>query len=513
MTKKRLLTIDDLVKFCSEQKFTKFSAKESGYRIAVQIPTTFEVSENSDDDHRGMIKIKCRVLLEGKNRNGSYISKDSADDAAPTIKDRPLLAYIHQLDSGEWDFESHNMNIIENEDGETEIEYVEKQIGSFSNEEPFWETDEDTKLNYLCAYAWIPEEYTKAANILRRKNGFSKSSCELSIEEMSFQAKEKYLSLDKYFVSAVTLLGSHDDGTQVNEGMQGAGVEIVDFSEQNNSVFTQNAVMEKLEEINEKLSALNINNSEGKEENQVDENVMETNEQEIVEEVQVEESAEEVATEESAEETPTEDFVEDSEVATEEKFSKTFELSHDDIRVALYALLSANEEADNEWYWISDVYDDHFVYEGWCNPQNIYDQKYTKDGDNIAFEGDRIHMNKELLTDNELAQLNAMRSNYEELQSKLQKYEDEPKKLEILESEEFSLLAGNEDFNNLKKKENYFDLSVDEVRAKADEILLNAAKAGSVNFEAKTENKTSYMKLPTDKPARTSRYGGLFKKN
>ena len=33
------------------------------------------------------------------------------------------------------------------------------------------------------------------------------------------------------------------------------------------------------------------------------------------------------------------------------KFSKTFELSHEDIRSALYQLLMPYEEADNDWYW------------------------------------------------------------------------------------------------------------------------------------------------------------------
>ena len=510
MTKKRLLTIDDLVKFCSEQKFTKFSSKEYGQRIAVQMPTTFETVEEVDDDHRGMLKIKCRLILEGKNSNGSFSSREAADAAAPTIKNRPVMAYIHQLDDGSWDFESHNMTIVENEDGEAEIEYIEKQIGSFSEEDPFWEHDDVLDRDYLCAYAYIPEEYTKACDILRTKGGKTRSSCELSIEEMAYNAKEKYLDLQKYYVSAETLLGSRDDGTEVMEGMKGCAASIVDFSEQNNSVFAHDKVIEMLEKIDQKLSSFEINNIQGKEEDQVDENVMEVNEEIVDEEVTVEESAEEeVATEEmeSTEETPSED-----ESAEEEKFSKTFELSHNDIRCGLYALLEPFEETDQDWYWISDVYDDHFVYEGFFDASHIYDQKYTRDGDNIAFEGDRIHLNKELLTDNELAELNAMRSNYEEIQNKLQKYEDEPKKVEVLESSDYALIADNEEFKALKDEKAHFDLSVDELTAKCNEILLNAAKAGAVNFEAKDEKKPVFKALPIEKPGRRGRYGGMFKK-
>lgn len=42
-----------------------------------------------------------------------------------------------------------------------------------------------------------------------------------------------------------------------------------------------------------------------------------------------------------------------------EKFVKSFELSHSDIRCALYNLLNAYEEADNDWYFINSVYDSH----------------------------------------------------------------------------------------------------------------------------------------------------------
>ena len=141
--KKRLLSIEDLVKFCEEQKLYSFNSKETGYKLSVQVPANFEVDENIDDDHRGMLKLKFRIFHTGLNRNGSYVSEDAAKNAMPTIKNRPILAYIHQLDDGSWDFESHNMEYIAHEDGTYEIEYLEKQIGSFDESEPFFEYDEE----------------------------------------------------------------------------------------------------------------------------------------------------------------------------------------------------------------------------------------------------------------------------------------------------------------------------------------------------------------------------------
>ena len=144
MAKRKLMTIEDLVKFCKEQNFTKFSSKESGYKLAVQVPTTFEIDENVDDAHRGMLKLKFRIFHTGLNRNGSFVSEDAAKDAMPTIKNRPILAAIHQLDNGEWDFEAHNYEVVVNEEtGEEEIVYIEKQVGSFDESEPFFEYDKE----------------------------------------------------------------------------------------------------------------------------------------------------------------------------------------------------------------------------------------------------------------------------------------------------------------------------------------------------------------------------------
>ena len=268
--KKKMLTVEDLYKFCLETNFAKFSAKESGYQLAVQVPTTFEIDDASDDNHRGMMRLKFRILHDGKNRNGSFVSHKSAVKASNTIADRPIMAAIHQLDDGSWDFKSHEMEIVENEDGELEVNYIEKQVGSFSSEKPFWEHDDEYDKDYLCAYGYIAEEYTKAADIIRNK-GWTKNSCELVIEEMSFNAKEKQLELNEFYLSASTLLGCEDDGTPIGEGMLGSRADIADFSVKNNSVFSQNEkVIKLLSELNEKLDGLNIDQNLRKEETMKD---------------------------------------------------------------------------------------------------------------------------------------------------------------------------------------------------------------------------------------------------
>lgn len=236
MRNKTMLTIDDLVKFCEEQKFAKFSSEDTGYKLAVKVPTTFESEDSVDENHRGMQKVKIKIFHTGKNRNKSRVSKESAERAMKTIPDRPVLGAIHQLDDGSWDFEGHEIKTVVNEEtGEKENVYNESQIGSFSSEPAFWEHDDKLDKDFVCAYAYIAEDYTKAVSILKNKNG-TKNSCELVIEELSYDSKEKILDLENFYVNASTFLGSRNDGTEIGEGMEGSRADIVDFSEEHNSV-------------------------------------------------------------------------------------------------------------------------------------------------------------------------------------------------------------------------------------------------------------------------------------
>ena len=200
-----------------------------------------------------------------------------------------------------------------------------------------------------------------------------------------------------------------------------------------------------------------------------------------------------------------------------ENFTKTFELSHNDIRSGLYALLAPYEEEDNEWYWITDVYDDHFIYEGWSS-EHLYDQKYSRDGDNIKFEGERVHLNIEYLTDSELVALNEMRSNYSQIQSKLEKYESEPEKKKILQNSDWDNIRETEAFTELLKEENHFDLSTDELSKTLNDMLLEFSKGHKIEFSSKKESepakKVGMKMLPVNKKSGVrSRYGGLFAKS
>lgn len=204
------------------------------------------------------------------------------------------------------------------------------------------------------------------------------------------------------------------------------------------------------------------------------------------------------------------------EMVENETFTRTYELSHDDVRCALYALLVPYEEADNTYYYISEVFDSYFVYESWCGG-TVYGQSYLKDEETVSFDGERYELFKELLTASEKAELEAMRSNYEAISKKLKTYEDaeiEAKKVELLNSESYASVRDSGAFSELV--EGHENISFEDLQAKCDKVLLDAVKSGtysSVNV-AEDTTKTSKKQFanPAVKKAKPSRYGKLFVK-
>jgi len=554
---KRLLTVEDLVQFCRDQKFQKFSSKETGYKLCVQAPATFEVAEN-DSDHRGMLKLKFKVFHTGLNRNGSYVSEDAAKTAMPTIKNRPVLAAIHQLDDGEWDFEGHNVKIVEDENGNQVYEYEERQVGSFSESEPFLEYDEEYDKTYICAYAYISEEYTKAAEIIRRKNG-TKNSVELSIEELSFNAKENWLSLDAFCVLGSTLLGSRKDGTEIGEGMLGSRADIADFSEKNNSVFSHDEkLIAMLEEISNKLDDLtnftiDENNQKGGnlvskfeellqkygktveditfEYESLSDEELEAKFAEVFEDTNTEEEGAEdpeptsedddvktiIENEEEEVEIPAEETPEENNYSYKYTITSTkgevyeFELSLDDINNALWSLVNDTYgEQDNCWYNVS-VYETHVIMQDWWNGKT-YKQSYKREEDNFSLTGDRVEVYANWLTADEEIALKELRSNYSAIESELNAYklaEENANKDALFTSTDYSAIAESEEFTSLSN--NHSEFSLDELKNKLDGMLLEFAKSGNLKFEqVDTGKDTGKTALPVKTASKkNSRYGTL----
>ena len=567
--KKKILTEDDLLKFCQEQKFAKFSSKDTGYQLAVKVPTTFEVDNTVDDNHRGMMKLKIRIFHTGLNRNKSYVSKESAEKAMNTIADRPVLAAIHQLDDGTWDFEGHEMEIVKDDKGNEELRYIESQVGSFSSEPAFWEHDDNLDKDYVCAYAYISEEYTRACEIIRSKQG-SKNSCELFIDELSYNAKEKYLELNDFYVNASTLLGSRDDGTEIQEGMEGSRADIADFSVKNNSVkFDKDEkLIELLENLNKTLSNFNKEQSSvqtlskeggndknmdkfnellekyGKTAEDIDFEYEDMTDEELeskfeevfgkLEEDSPSEPSNDEGTEDGNESEENPEVKEDnacggggSGTTKKKKKNNSIECSYEvdgetkkfavSLQEKIYAiqdLVNATyAEADNTYYGVS-VYEDYVVMcDYWSG--RYYKQSYTSENDNYSLIGDRVEVYAEFVTEDEQKELDAMRSNYaalKEFKETAEKNELHAKREEILNSEKYEAVSDTEAFKELVKNMDNYSLEELDKEAK----IIFADNFNMETFAAHTEkaqkNSTVKVFANVNKSKKDSRYGNLFSK-
>ena len=551
---KKILTVDDLVKFCQEQKFARFSSKDTGYQLAVKVPTTFEV-EGSDDNHRDMTKLKIKIFHTGINRNNSKVSKEAAEKAMKTIPDRPVLAAIHQLSNGDYDFAGHEIEIVHNDKtGKDEVRYIESQVGSFSSEPAFWEHDDELDKDFVCAYAYISNEYTRTSEIINRK-GYTKNSCELFIDEMAYDGKEHCLDLIDFYVSGSTLLGTSMDGNEkeIEEGMQGSRADIADFSAENNSVkFSKDEkLIELLDKLNTTLSNFNNNTIRKEEEIEVEnkENFEEVTE--TVEVTETEETTEEEVTvtenesEETVDETSEDETVDTEDETTEIKEdnacgggsgsakkkkknsiecsytvndeTKTYAVSLDEKISAIHCLVNDTyAEADNTYYGVS-VYDSYVIMQDWCSGR-YFKQSYMDENDTYTLTGDRVEVYAEFVTKDELNELNDMRSNYSTIVNELNQYkynEEFADKMTVFEDEAYTDYLETDEFKALMSKETVDKYSKEELAEKADATLGKFVK--STKTFSYTENKTkkpiASVKVFSDvnKTRKPSRYGDLFK--
>ena len=531
---KKLLTLDDLYRFYStKKKSMKFNAEKEGYNLAVQVKGRFEVV---DENEEGLMFCRVKAFHDLGNINKSYIDTDVLKTKMYSINNRPILADIIEVEDEDGnivkDFNGHSMHINEDED---KIEYVEFPVGHFVNPENIeLAYDEEHDRHFVYCDAVIYEEYTDTCDILRRRGG-TDVSVELAIRDLAFDCKNKVLKLNDFYVQGCTLLGEH-----VRPGMAGSKLSLKDFAESNNSIFSDmteeehSKLIDTLERLNTTLSKFNnIDDATasikdyGKEENNnveneklVNEEVTEVEETEetivtetesteetivVNEEETVEENPEVVEVEEETTEVTEEDTdggdvsnggeAETFEVTEEVKnFSKTFELSHEDVRSGLYALLESYEIAENDWYYICSVYDDHFVYQSMFNG-NYFGQKYIKDGDTVAFDGERYELFNMFLTASEKAQLESMRSNYSSIEAELNKYKEAEayaQREAVFNDEAYADFVETESFKKIKENINTY--SVDELRTACDLAFAKEVKnkgTFALNHEKKDEKKKS----------------------
>lgn len=524
MAKKKIMSLDDLYTYYFEKnKNITFSSNDNDACFHVVADGVLKFEKQDDDQ---FLPVHLQACHTGRNLNNYAIADDVMTKAIPSFTNKPIFGYIWADDDGVKHFHHHDMH---EEDGEVvRDEWIVGVIPETNNAQ--LKFDEDKQHNYLEVDGLIYRSIPDAADILERE-GECSCSVELEINELAYDAKEKVLTIKDFSFIGVTILGMWENGTPVEPGMEGANIGVAS-AENNNDIAASSA--EFVKQIDS-----TINTTKGEEGSRMDKfNELLTKYGKTVEDVTFEyeglsdeeleakfaeafESSDEPdnTTEPSdPEPTPSETF---SVTFTKGDKSATFEHSLNDKFTAIRDLVYATyPDDDAHWYWVEDVFEgatdaENYVIFSEDRTGVTYKQNYTFDGTDFALTGEAVEVYAMYVTSEEKTTLETMRNVYPSMNEKLQHYEDEPAKMKLLESEDYNGIRDNAEFVELNKVDAHFEMSIADVEAKANDILLKNAKAGTLNFNKHTDTTPEVGRKPiigNNRKSANGRYGNMFNK-
>lgn len=472
-----------------------------------------EIVENNKlafDD--SLIPVDIKVMHSGLNLNNSIFYDNAIEDAKESLKNKPILGYIKKVDgTDEKDFAGHEKELTINEEGLT-ITYLERPIGVIP-ETNFYSILKENDKDYVFCRGYLWKEYLNEGYEVLKNNPNKSVSMEIVVDDYEMN-EDGTINIIKYRYLGVTVLGDNYEPAMAGAEMNVLG----EFSTDKHKEF-----FKKIEELNKKLkqysSSDKTGGDEGGGENVKDEKFdKEVKEEKTVDDIQ--ENNKDVNTNEDKDTTIEENHEEI--VDNEEVFVKSFELSHEDVRIALYKLLDKVEEEDDCYYYINAVYDDYFIYSSWDDDIH-YKQGYVKTDVDVALQGERIRLFVEYLTSEELEELKKMRENYQSMSKELEelkKYKTQKEQEEFEEEQkrirEEKINHINTEYANISEKiRNMFIGKVDEYESIKDidaDMCVYIVK-NKLSFSRTTENKQPLTKVKVDKQLNKkglSPYGNLF---
>lgn len=538
---------DYLVKQGNSVNFSKDNFVGGSF-VAVGLEGVLSFAQDTSKD--GLVKAHLKAAHVGKNKNHSQITYSSMKKNLKSIKNRPILAYIHQLEiDGEQKnvFGWHAMH----EDDNGEVVYDEIPVGHVPTDaKPELVYDADKDKEYIETDVYLYEGYTKAPEILMDADGQCPVSVEIDVYDFSYDAKEKILNIDDFVFKGITILGYYEDGSTVEPAMEGANISLLNFNvdkttfeidqnstkggKDNMGLFEQlleqyNITAEDVtfehenltdEELKAKFEEM-FGNAEADptpESNFEDENPESEDEGAEGDGTEGETEPESVENEPESE---SDNTIQDDEPIKKIDNSIVYSINGKEFAVSLndkiYALATlvndTYSEADNAYYNVL-VYDKELVMVD-CWAGSAYRQSYSERAGVFSLKGDRVPVHAIYVTDTEEQKIDEIRSNYSVVCTELEKYhaaEENAKKEAIINSKEWALISDNEKFATLKA--NFAEYSVEELQNKCDAILLETVKSGAqvsnVPKDTKEKHVFSVFRIPEGQQQEVKRYGNIF---
>lgn len=146
-----------------------------------------------------------RVCYVGRNRNNSFISKETFERCMPSIYNCPIVCrYDREAD----EIGAHDMEVVKNSDGKIALVNITNPVGVIPESTNYWweeiEEDDGSIHEYLCvdALLWKRQEaYQKI-----KEDGITDESMEISVTEGSM--KDGVYVIEQFEFNAFCLLGT-----------------------------------------------------------------------------------------------------------------------------------------------------------------------------------------------------------------------------------------------------------------------------------------------------------------
>lgn len=413
---------------------------------------------------------KCYVQGVGKNRNFSYMSKENIQRCLPTLSYAPVVGHlIDKLDedgnpTGEKYMGGHDYYIDDDWNMKSAcVPYGVVKADSFDFE-TVKEYEDEIETEYLTAEVVLwTGRYPELMEAIYSDDFYFNESMEISVSEYRpYEEDSNYTELTDFTYSALCLLGKADDKTSP-EHTEPCFVESkvipVQYSLEREEF---SKVMGELK--NELAFYFNKDNTDGKEDE-----VVENEKEEVIETVEEvnEESTEEVV-ENTTEETPDAEVNEDTNTESE----------NEEVREDETVVEASVEETVEETVEMSELDSLKAEYEEYKNSHSHTNEEFDelqKYHDDVEFE--KIHAERDAM----------------------------------LSDEKYSVLAENEAFTELKKNMDKYSIADLEKEAKvifADYV----SSVGTFSMNDSNKKSTSQIRFSMNKDnGKAKAYSTLFK--
>lgn len=211
------------------------------FNLNTSLPIHFEITEEIEDSR--FLKGQIWVCHTGKNLNNSYFSKESIENAIPSLANIPVLGFIETNNLNDTDFKGHEQRLVVDKDGVT-IEYLGRSYGLVpeNNNARFEikEDDDGVEREYLVCDVLIWTKFSEATEIIER-DGIKNHSMEL--DPSSIKGKfnqDKLFEFTDFKFEGLCLLGN-----DIKPAMKGSILEL--FSKPS----IQNQFKEMITEFNQ----------------------------------------------------------------------------------------------------------------------------------------------------------------------------------------------------------------------------------------------------------------------